>query len=284
MNFRMRDFLSSFRFNTKLLMLIIPPTIVILYLTLNSAMNVYAKYKSFSDVKESMVATTKISALIHEVQIERGISAAYISSKGILFKEELPLQQKRVDKISKIKDINKMRMRVKNLKVSAEEQIDYYSHLISIYLQQISTIVKKSNDAWMTRELIVYETFLLYKENTGIERAVGSNIFTKKTFDLKLYRKFDSTLAHQEACLKLFKMYADKEAVTFFEKMTEKNSFQETLRMENIILASDNSTLFNENPSYWFSTLTKKINILKKSAKNVDNLYYAMYNISHKVV
>lgn len=268
MNFKVRDLFSLFHFNTKLLILTIPPMMVIFYLTITNVIEGYSDYKSFSNIEQSIKITSKISVLIHELQKERGMSAAYISSKGSKLKEELLLQQKEVDKISEIKNIENIRTSIMKLEISVYEGMSYYSKLISLYLKEISNITRKKDALWITHDFIAYETFLLYKEDNGIERALGVSLFVNKRFDLELYKKFLSTLSKQESSLRLFKMYADQDSIDFFNKMIKDNSFKETSRMENIILSSDTTTLFDQNPEYWFDTITKKIDILKKVEKN----------------
>jgi len=83
---------------TKLIVMAAIPTLALLYF---SATGVFEKAQVASNMGklESLVdVSVKIGAMAHELQKERGMSAGFISSKGVKFAAELPVQRKDSDK------------------------------------------------------------------------------------------------------------------------------------------------------------------------------------------
>ena len=103
------------------------------------------------------------------------------------------------------------------------------------------------------------------KERAGIERAVVSNVFAKKTFDTGVYLKFLILINEQSSYIDTFYIYDTLHKDYVREKLNNP-IVAEVQRMRNILLSYDEnrSIVFDVDPTYWFTTITKKINILKE--------------------
>ncbi|WP_345993715.1 nitrate- and nitrite sensing domain-containing protein [Sulfurimonas sp. HSL-1716] len=300
----------SSHFIIKLLVIIVPPMIIILYLTSEKLANSYLNYKALSDVKKSIIVSTQIGNLIHEIQIERGMSADYIGSNGVKFSDELPKQYKRVDirfaalktllkcpdycaftknidEINSIFDtITAIRKKVKDLDISVESEIDFYTKIISLYLNDISLFSKRSKDGWLTRELLSYENILYAEERMGIERAIGVSTFANKKFFPGMREKMTMVVAEHKIFLKLFLSNSSDESITYYYKIMNAQSFDEIERMEKLLLNSKDSDHFDVNDTYWFNLISKKVNALKdvheylaqNIIKYIKTREYQMYN------
>ncbi|MCF6201105.1 MAG: methyl-accepting chemotaxis protein, partial [Hydrogenimonas sp.] len=104
--------------------------------------------------------------------------------------------------------------------------------------------------------------FTSAKERAGIERAILSGVFSKDRFDRFLYAKFISVLAQQKALFHLFEATADKNLKEYYASIKSDPAFAEVQRMREIALNRESD--FGVDAPYWFKTITKKINGLKK--------------------
>lgn len=89
--------LAKLSFKHKLLLILLPAIFGLLFFALN---NVYDRYQTLNPMRslnQLVAAVGKFSALTHEVQVERGLSAGYLSSHGQKNNAELPSQQAKTD-------------------------------------------------------------------------------------------------------------------------------------------------------------------------------------------
>ncbi len=281
---------SSIR--AKLILLI---AFFVLYILLLSAKIIYTDYRAYQKdriLKSSLELSVAISNLVHELQKERGRTAGYLGSKGQKFatqikaqwqlsdrkiealqrmlrslqKESLdPVIWQRLQKSIKIlAKIPAIRAKVYNLSIATPSAIAFYTKLNSYFIDTIGHISKTATNPVTVRELIAYTDFLLAKERAGIERAVLSNTFAKDSFLQGFFVKFIRLISQQEAFLKAFEEAAPAKFISYYRHTMKDPVVQEVKRMEDIAIANALKGGFGVDPSYWFDTITKKIDLLKK--------------------
>ena len=283
-------FLDNLTIKSKLILLLFFPIIGSVFLSSYQAYDAYRKLNSMEKVKNVVVLATKISALVHETQKERGMTAGYLGSKGVKFKDKLPLQRELSNKefkalmqttkelnfsdyskefkekmdgaINKFKNLSAIRSRVDGLNIAAKEAIGYYTQMNGFMLDNIISIAKLSTDADITKDLTAYSSFLLAKERAGIERAVGANTLSQDFFGKTMKAKFSTLITAQDSFLKLFHYYGSTDALSFYNNTVQGQAVNEVNRIRNILLTNENG--FGVKPEYWFSQITQKINLLKK--------------------
>ena len=129
----------------KLLMLLGVPLLTALVLL---GLNINSLVSEYSSLKVSKIDEVKlISNLIHELQVERGLSAGYIASNGKNNKETLNNQRKKLDEVFQklvqyqkeininiasnlLSTINEKRDSIDKLSLTALQSTTYYSNSI----------------------------------------------------------------------------------------------------------------------------------------------------------
>ena len=260
---------------------------------LYAGFNLYSNYKSYKDAQSALKIVSlsvKMSNVLHELQKERGASAGYLNSKGMKFKGILAAQ--RISTAKKLKILKEyidnhddiftriakknidfsgiadMRNLVKSLSISTKKEVDYYTALnksIIDTIAQFSTIPKHPEIRNLMNSLLL---FIAAKERAGIERAVLSGVFARDKFTHFLYYKFVSVLSQQKVLHNLFVHTASKKIKKDYEIIRNKRCFKEVDRMRSIALSKDSG--FGVDATYWFNTITKKINLLKKMEDEID--------------
>ena len=250
----------------KLILLVLIPVAVIAIMAAKTVMGVYSEVNSFKDLNKVVVLSTKISALVHETQKERGATAGFIGSKGVKFVDILQNQRKltdiKVDEIKgflttiDLKSINKnisgsidnvlgrlnniqtIRTDVSGLNISASDAIGYYTKINNEFLDCIIEISKMSRSPEISKQLIAYSSFLLSKERAGIERAIGANILTKDVFGKGIMTKFSNLIAIQNTYTGSFLKYVSKDAKVFYNQKLQAKEVNEVNRIRGVLLNS----------------------------------------------
>jgi len=265
--------------------------IVIVIASIFLGMKEYRKYQDLTRLEKMAILSTKISLVIHEMQKERGASAGFIGSKGAKFSSILKTQREDTDKkiailksylqefdvnslsrdflnyfnvaMNKINSISSIRSGVDSLNIDIKKVLSFYTSTISNFLNSISGISKISFENGITKSLIAYSNFLLSKERNGIERAVLSNVFAKDKFSAGQYEKFIRLITEQDAFMHSFKISAKRDLLNYLDTSLENPSVKEVDRLRVIAFKKSRTGGFEIDSTYWFKTITKKINILK---------------------
>ena len=92
-------FLNNMKIKTKLTLLVIFPLMGLLYFSVNSVYNSYTTGVNVQNTNNLLKMSINISALVHETQKERGMTAIFLSSKGTRVEEKLAFQRTLTDKV-----------------------------------------------------------------------------------------------------------------------------------------------------------------------------------------
>ena len=292
--------LTRLSIKQKLILIMLIPLIVVILLAAKLAVDSFSTSRNLQVLDNVVVLSTKIGALVHETQKERGMTAGFIGSKGEKFKTELPTQRINVDAklkelnsflstfnkdeygmefsenlnsgIKKLEALSTTRNGVSNLSLNAAVAIAYYTDLNKLMLNVIGTITKLSNSSGVLQQLVSYMNFLLSKERAGIERAVGTNTFAKDSFEPGMKAKFYTLVAEQNAYLDGFLKISNSDIVQFYNTTMTGNSINEVERIRKIALYSDIDSNFGIDANHWFKEISEKINLLKKVENYISDI------------
>ena len=260
----------------------------------------YKVYQNSKDTIKVVELSIKLSDVVHELQKERGASAGYLNSKGKKFIKILKNQIKSTDKKLSILNeyikthsnsyiqtaknninfskLDTIRQKVQNLSISTKDEVGYYTNLNKTILDTIAKFSTIPKIPKVRNEMNSLILFITAKERAGIERAVLSGVFARDSFTPFLKNKFISVVSQQKVLLHLFKTTASNEIKQFYNNLTKKKPFLEVDRMRNIAFSKKSG--FDIDATYWFNTITKKINYLKKIENYLDKL---LINTSNKI-
>ena len=264
-------------------------SLIILSITIDKA---YNERKTIQRAAVLNVLSQKLSLLIHETQKERGASAGFIGSKGKKFVTILPNQKVLTDKRKKelfdyiatldfssfsqeLKDeisafkadiakLNSIRKKVVTLNISVKDEVAYYSAMNRKILNIVALTAKLADTEKLVKALDTYTNFLKSKERAGIERAVLSGTFAADKFKDGLFAKWITLVAEQNAFLDSSMAMASDNVKEFYKKTMNSPVVAEVNKMRAIAQAKANEGHFGVDSVYWFKTITKKINLLKK--------------------
>ena len=283
--------MNNMTIRNKLIFLSITVLAVIIAYASKISYDSWNSYQNANEAHSIIKLSVKMSAVLHELQKERGASAGFIGSSGKKFSEILPTQQHDTDvKIKELKDfcnsctgpysklvkkkidfnpVQSMRQNVNTLNTSAKEAVEFYTSLNKQIIDIISDFSTKPTDGEIRTDFNSFIVFISAKERAGLERAVLSGVFAKDTFSKDAYAKFVSLASQQKTLLNLFMHTANTSTKEIYEKTRSHPSFSEVSRMRAIAMSKNEN--FGIDPTLWFKTITQKINQLKSFEDTISS-------------
>ncbi len=258
----------------------------------------YANYEESQKLQNDIKLLTYVTKSVHELQKERGMSAGYLGSRGAKFKNTLAQQKEQTanalqnlqatlskdtyDKhilstiqaaFNKIDTLENIQNDVWNLTTTTKKAVSYYTSINTLLLQSVIDISKSSSSKTISTKINGFSNFLLAKEITGIQRAMGTNILATKNPSLEVMNQFISLLASEQSFLQNFSNYSNNDIKSFFEQKLSHGSINQIKDIQEQILSSN----FQAEPTVWFELLTTKINLYKEIEDYLsDNLTQAI--------
>lgn len=276
---------------TKVLAALVIPMAALLFYSFVSTISEYRTYSGMKTVRTMVQVSSSVSRLVHDMQKERGMTAGYIGSGGSKFSSEIKTQRTETDArlkelgsfvrdnsgripsevlqilesvIGSLGRLSDIRSQVDDLKISASDAIGYYTGNNAKLLSSIEKVSVMTDSAVISRMMQSYTGFLEAKERAGIERAVLTNTFTRDSFGEGMYEKFISLVTQQDTYISLFRGLAEKSMIEAYDASASDPSFAGVQSMRDTAMQKAKEGGFGIDAEEWFSTITKKINALKK--------------------
>lgn len=233
------------------------------------------------------VVTAAVSALVHQVQVERGTSALYLSSGGRLFARELREQWRSTD--ARHVDLQSFwqrgastlpaslarqlaaaepalarlgdgRDQIKSLQIGAIAVIESYSRVNDRLLAIIDDLATHGVCGASRHTALAWMTLLHAKEKTGRERAQLASVFSRDVYFEGQHSTVSALIAAGQSYLHVFAAAAPRPAGELLREKMRSDVADAVARMENIALANRDGG-FGIDPETWFSTMTRKMDL-----------------------
>ncbi len=254
--------------------------------------NTYSFLVRNKDLARQIEVSKYLSLLVHEMQKERGMSAGFLSSGGVQFARELQEQrrytdtrlkqlteflnstvhlnsgythvlQKGLNLLAKLPQVRSA-MESRDKKAIVDSTATYFTQIIDIFLDTVLQSIKIIPNAHISDEMMSYINFLYAKEMSGLERATANRIFIANAPADPQYAYFIALLAKQEVFEKFFLSFGDAQSVALFHRVSKDPSFKNVEAMRQRLMEKYLVGGFGIEPSVWFNTITKKIDLLKQ--------------------
>jgi methyl-accepting chemotaxis protein len=231
------------------------------------------------------------SALVHELQKERGLSAGFIGSQGAKFRDELEKQRKDTDtrrkslselfvvraddlppaiaeRLRKANDevgrIDERRSRISALGLAGPESFGFFTGAIDNYLGAVADVGPTLSDAGMMRAFNAYVTLLGAKEQAGRERAtVNAALSADKPLDAALLRRLIGIVTSQDNFIASFRSVATAAQNAALDAVQDAAASKETAAMRKVVLDKAAEGAYGIPPPRWFATITARIDAMK---------------------
>ncbi|WP_238539201.1 methyl-accepting chemotaxis protein [Halomonas sp. KM-1] len=235
--------------------------------------------------------SVQLGGLIHELQVERGLSVGFIGSRGEAFGERLAAQRSRVDDQladyhrawdgigtsgdseidlrreeinALLAELSTTRQAVDTLRMRDLDALDYYTEINSRLAENVGRLSSLSNAGELSRALGAYYSLLEIKETAGIERALLASAFAANRMSQDVYFRFLRLLGEEEAFEESFLIQADAEMWARYRAATgEHEANGELTMMRQIAMRQGIDGGYGIRAERWFDAQTGKLERLR---------------------
>ena len=281
--------LTGTSIKVKLGALVIAPTLAILGLTTAKLLDLQDSADRAARLSSAMAVDRDATALVHQLQLERGFSSGFLSSAGAKFADEVTAQRaatdaalatfdgtvdttdvaafgpEYVDLLATVRDdltgLADMRAQVSAQAIAPAEALAFYTQANHDVLALVTRSTFLSDDAALTRHLVAYGHLLQLKEAAGLERAAGVAGFTSG-FEGKVFATFAGLVSVQQSQQSAFLDFSSTDDRSLFEEQVGGSVTDDVAALREVALGIATSPTPVE-PADWFAKATARIEALK---------------------
>ncbi len=252
----------------------------ILYLKIS-----YDKYDHALLAKSNIEQITLTNNLIHELQVERGLSAGVLGGAD---KSNLLQQRQKVDKALALVNKNILNLVSDNIN-SSRSNLDTMTNkdkILSTYTISVKSMLVENEKllGGLSDEFYVYARSLVnisnIKENYGLLRATLNAAFTKNSMDTNSFIKAGYLVQAINNSLEYIKMLDSTNTIKLLESQVLNTNEKKHLdSMVNIALEKNTKGGFNINANEFFKTATQIITSFKHIEDDITKQIVKQANI-----
>ena len=269
------------------------PLLVIFQLSYGILSDAQVRMHAADGMDQALKVKTPLGNLVHELQKERSLSAAYLASGGGAYHREDLLDQRIItDKAvaifsntqkqinaaqfgaeyertikkatAELNELDTVRGSIADLTLSFKDSKAYYTQTVADLYHLLEEMVSQSDDAAIVRMVKAYIDFTLVKELSSQERSVVMAAMAAGVFDPTEYAKFIDLMGKQDAYLADFYKVSSVSEQRFYEKTVLGDTYDQVQMMRNELLQNNGALeglSFTE--SQWYEIQTEKNNSMK---------------------
>ncbi|WP_334032160.1 methyl-accepting chemotaxis protein [Alteromonas sp. P256] len=262
------------------------PAILLFFVLSYQSISDVSSIRRASAISDQVSIAILSNQLVHELQKERGMSAAFIGAKGAKFASALSAQQRATDDaknklqnlkaaqqadgevnrhindvLSNLERLASIRRSVNALSVSLTEALSYYTSNISALLALNKEFANLSKAHDIKQKLFSIANLAYAKENAGIERAVLSNGFASDSFSNAALRRANQLATKQAAYLAASVLLSDNDTTSLLTTFQQSQGERDVEQYRKLL--ETQSSNFQVDAEQWFAASTRRINSLK---------------------
>lgn len=276
---------------SKLLLALLPLLFALIWLATSG---IASRVETGQQMRTIMTLTTlakNAGSVIHELQKERGLSAGYLGSKGQQFSNELsaqyPLSTKTITQLTDVlnqfpvqeanndirhaleqfrqhqQGMSAFRQQVRTQSVTGTQSLMWYSAIINDLLNVVGGISQLTDNGEIVNQLAAYYSVLNAKEQSGIERALLSNVFSADRFTDAQFRQLNEVIGKQLSWLAATHAFSTAQVNEKMNAQLQAPQALQALTLRQTAIDHATTGGFGVAPADWFNAQTARINTLK---------------------
>ncbi|XP_064641051.1 uncharacterized protein LOC135495942 [Lineus longissimus] len=282
----------------KMLMVILLPIVALIVIAAVSLANAVNVNTSSLEALAEISTDMKLFDIVLSLQVERGLTAMYLSSNASNKQnlKDLQEQQAAVDKLlDGIEYLPSISIRDKNLTTKSEiwrnlkeqrreyvvnccksfvDGIQFYSEITLQFQNAVTEQIVLPFDGNLWKDIVAQNSLLRATDSVGIQRALGTTYFNLCGFSRENYAWFITLQAEEEVFLstaltysKLFRKHMDLENEKHQDLFTELKTFYAQIHLADFVKLCTNMTEKERHilSTSWFGHMTESIEVIKTS-------------------
>ena len=235
------------------------------------------------EVKQTADIGPLLGAFVHETQIERGLTAGWLTNHDGALLEQRRAQMARTDAaIAPLREALKTRPGAQSGAIAAQfdalpqlradadggrlaagDAVRAYTEVVDAGLAPVEDMTRTMSLSSTTRAVIAYGALLRAKEYAGLERAAGARGFSPEGFNADVYQRFVALGAMQEQQLRTARRFG---AAADEQRLQDFLDSRENKAVTDLRARADAAALRRKpgvNAADWFASATARINAMK---------------------
>lgn len=275
----------------RILLIAILPLTVVMSLGSMITLNNIGQLNKISRLEDLVQLADYTGEVIHNLQIERGLSIGVLSTRYKNFSQPLIEQQALSDEAivtldnrvsglslnSLSKELNSelegikrylrqlpvLRTKIQDRTTSSDQVKSNYTNIISNLLSITNGIAHSSMNSELSNRMISFNTIMHLKEAVGLERALGVKAIENHSLTGESLQNFTLAVGKQQGLLQAFEQVASPFALKAWQQMNAGDISTSVSNLERkFLIAAENKQIGSMNSTIWFALLSDKMNEL----------------------
>ncbi|WGI25731.1 nitrate- and nitrite sensing domain-containing protein [Halomonas alkaliantarctica] len=228
---------------------------------------------------------------VHQMQLERGMTAGFLGSEGDAFGNQLNQQRPNTDAAvlafraqrdalapelltpaveQRLNEIDAqwqrqaaLRKRVDDLDIAMGDALSHYTGINGQLMAFVGTLSHLTSEGDIARQLNAYEQLLEAKDLAGIERALLANAFAADGMPPAMLQRFLKLIGKEQAYLDSFRSLAGNEGREQLDQALSGPEIERLLERRELAISQAEVGGYGVEPEQWFEWQTVKIGRLK---------------------
>ena len=288
--------MSATTIKQRLFLLMSLPLIALLVSSASLVRSAYDGYQSAKRTQVALDAAVAAGALVHTLQVERGMSVGFLQSRGERFADTLPAMRSKTDAAqaefaalaadlhgdlhgeldAALREMGRQLNGLRSLRERADKQDVAIAEVVSVYTGGIDSLIKViagtgefNSDAGIAQRSTAYLTLVEAKEFAGQERALMTAAFAANAVDAPRLHAVLERVNKQAAYLDLFRKLVAPAERDSLAAALGKPAAREVERLRKRLLERADSGGFDVDPAQWFAIATERIDALLVTEQQV---------------
>ncbi|MGY4879008.1 methyl-accepting chemotaxis protein [Vreelandella aquamarina] len=295
----MVKFLNRIPLRAKFALVLALPLLALAWFAVNGVLERQASVRELDRLYAMTELAQRAGDWVHQMQLERGMTAGFLGSEGQSFGQRLNRQRPAVDTaaeaffaqqtkleegvlsakaLTQLEQVRRqwaktrqLRAEVDRLAMTSGEAISHYTGINHQLMRLVGSLGRLTHEGEISRQLTAYYSLLEAKDLAGIERAMLSNAFAADGMSDGMLRSFLSLLGKEQAFLTSFRAFAGPQAQEQLDQALSGPDIDRLIERRELAIQRYDRGGYNVSPEQWFEWQTVKIGRLKALEDSVVN-------------
>jgi methyl-accepting chemotaxis protein len=287
----MKTIVNRMPMRLKFACVLLLPLLALAWFAVQGIMERRTSLQEFDRLHAMTELAQRAGDVVHQMQLERGMTAGFLGSEGDAFGNRLRQQRPNTDEAAEafhnerasldqsqltpsvqqqLREIDErwqrqpaLRDRVDDLEVTMGEALGHYTGINGQLMAFVGTLAHLTQEGDITRQLSAYYQLLEAKDLAGIERALLSNAFAADGMSAEMLRRFLSLLGEEQAFLDSFRVLTSEASREQLAQALSGAEIERLLERRELAISQASEGGYGVDPEEWFEWQTVKIGRLK---------------------
>lgn len=299
----MKTIVNRMSMRFKFVCVLLLPLLALAWFAAQGIMERRATVQEFDRLHALTQLAQRAGDAVHQMQLERGMTAGFLGSEGNAFGDQLNQQRPNTDAAvqafqaqrdaldpalltpavqQRLNEIDAqwqrqaaLRKRVDGLDMAMGDALSHYTGINGQLMAFVGTLSHLTSEGGIARQLSAYYQLLEAKDLAGIERALLSNAFASDGMPDATLRRFLSLLGEEQAFLTSFRLLAGDESRDQLDQALSGAEIERLLARRELAISQAQAGGYGVDPEQWFEWQTVKIARLKALEDSVADTVVA---------